>query len=183
MRTGRKRRQGRRHPNGELARPRTDYRAMAALQPHRRWLPEDKRLSEKAGTPLGGLNLVGILTDQQHEAGLRYAVIVGEYRAVIMPPKGFKSSGRGFDCLADPIRCEAETGRCECKARKSRYDAAFVAVIEAGHRAARAVARVAVHGEPCPPAALSYLRWGLDALCLHFGLTANRKSASSGNRY
>ena len=54
--------------------------------------------------------------------------------------------------------------------RKQRYDAAFAAVIEAGQRAARAVAHVAVHGETCPQGLLDHLKRGLEALAKHFGL-------------
>jgi hypothetical protein len=41
--------------------------------------------------------------------------------------------------------------------------------MEAGQRAARAVARVAVYGESCPRGALADLKRGLDALARHFG--------------
>jgi hypothetical protein len=171
---GRKRRHGLRHPNGELvamARRKKD-RALAALQPHRRWLPPDLRLSEKAETPLGALNLLGVLSDAQHEAGLRYAAIVGQYRAVIRPPRALTAGGKGFDCLGD-CRLRRQCGErveCACEIRKARYDAAFAAVFEAGQRAARAVARVAVHNEGCPTGCLGDLRRGLEALARHFGL-------------
>ena len=172
VRRGRKRKIGRRHPNGELVAAPNNDRALAALQPHRRWLPPDLRLSEKAGTPLGGLNLIGVLSDAQHEAALRYAVVVGEYRAVIEAPKGLAGGGKGFGCLGDCVqrRRSGDEVECVCEKRKQRYDSAFAAVIEAGQRAARAVARVAVHAEQCPLGALSDLKRGLDALCRHFGL-------------
>jgi hypothetical protein len=172
VRRGRKRKIGQRHPNGELVAERRDDRALAALQPHRRWLPPDQRLSEKAGTPLGGLNLIGILSDAQFEAGLRYAVVVGEYRAVIEPPRGLSGGGKGFACAGDCVRRRraGDSVDCACEKRKQRYDAAFAAVITAGQRAARAVARVAIHAEACPTGALADLKRGLDALCRHFGL-------------
>ena len=172
VRRGRRRKAGRRHPNGELVADQRDDRALAAEQPHRRWLPPDKRLSEKAGTPLGGLNLMGVLSDAQHEAGLRYAVIVGEYRAVIEAPKALGGRGKGFGCTGDcrRRRWAGEMVDCICEMRKKRYDLAFAAVMTAGQRAARAVARVAVHAEACPGGALPDLRRGLDALSRHFGL-------------
>jgi hypothetical protein len=168
VRRGRKRKIGLRHPGGELVRPRFDVRSLATLQPHRVWLPEEKRMDQKAASPLGCLNLLGVLTDVQYLAGVRYAVVVGKYRAVIETPRATAGAGRGYDCPGD-LKCGREGAPCECRRRKERYDAAFVAVLEAGQRAARAVARVAVHGEQCPRGALADLKRGLDALAKHFG--------------
>jgi hypothetical protein len=168
-RRGRKRKIGLRHPAGELVRPPFDFRSLATLQPHRVWLPESKRMDQKAASPLGCLNLLGVLSDAQYLAGVRYAVVVGKYRAVIETPRATSGAGRGYDCPGD-LRCGREGGDpCECRHRKERYDAAFAAVLEAGQRAARAVARVAVHGEQCPRGALADLKRGLDALAQHLG--------------
>ena len=164
---GRKRKIGHRHPGGELVRVQFDIRELATLQPHRVWLPEEKRMDQKAASPLGCLNLLGVLTDAQYAAGVRYAVVVGKYRAVIETPSAISGTGRGYDCPGD-LNCGRVGAPCECRRRKERYDAAFAAVIEPGQRAARAVARVAVHGEPCPRGALSDLKRGLDALAKHF---------------
>lgn len=165
---GRKRKIGHRHPGGELVRVQFDIRDLASLQPHRVWLPEEKRMDQKAASPLGCLNLLGVLTDAQYAAGVRYAVVVGRYRAVIETPSAISGAGRGYDCPGD-LNCGRVGAPCECRRRKERYDAAFAAVLEPGQRAARAVARVAVHGEPCPRGALSDLKRGLDALAKHFG--------------
>jgi hypothetical protein len=168
-RRGRKRKIGFRHPGGELVRPQFDLRGLATLQPHRVWLPEEKRMDQKAASPLGCLNLLGVLSDAQYLAGIRYAVVVGKYRAVIESPRATAGAGRGYDCAGD-LRCGRDGGApCECRQRKERYDAAFAAVLEAGQRAARAVARVAVHAEQCPRGALADLKRGLDALAKHFG--------------
>ena len=169
-RRGRKRKAGRRFGSGELQRARVDFRELAALQPHRVWLPQGKRLDQKAASPLGCLNLLGVISSRQYLAGLRYAIVVGKYRAVIETPRATAGAGRGYDCTGD-LQCARKLGRiCECRQRKRRYDAAFAAVSEAGQRAARAVARVAVHAEPCPQGALDHLKRGLDALATHFGL-------------
>ncbi len=168
-RSGRRRKSGPRHRSGELLRPHFDFRQLAALQPHRVWLPEEKRPDQKAASPLGCLNLLGVLSDAQYRAGVRYALVVGEYRAVIEAPRATAGSGRGYGCTGD-AHCGRELASpCECRQRKERYDAAFAAVLEAGQRAARAVARVAVYGEPCPRGALADLKRGLDALGKHFG--------------
>ena len=167
-RRGRKRKIGHRYPGGELVRVEFDVRNLATLQPHRVWLPQEKRMDQKAASPLGCLNLLGVLTDAQYLAGVRYAVVVGKYRAVIETPRAISGAGRGYDCPGD-LKCGREGASCECRRRKERYDAAFAAVLEPGQRAARAVARVAVHGEPCPRGALPDLKRGLDALAKHFG--------------
>src|SRR5260370_13274864 len=167
-RRGRRRKIGLRHPGGDLVRPRFDVRSLATLQPHRVWLPEEKRMDQKAASPLGCLNLLGVLSDAQYLAGVRYAVVVGKYRAVIETPRATAGAGRGYDCPRDP-RCGRGPGEsCECRQRKERYDAAFLAVIEAGQRAARAVARVAVQGEQCPRGALPDPNRRLHALANDF---------------
>jgi hypothetical protein len=168
-RRGRKRKAGPRHPGGDLVRVQFDPRGLSGLQPHRVWLPQEQRLDQKAASPLGCLNLLGVLGDAQYLAGVRYAVVVGQYRAVIETPRATAGAGRGYDCAGDPQCGRDGAAPCECRRRKQRYDAAFAAVIEAGQRAARAVARVAVHGEQCPRGALPDLKRGLDALAKHFG--------------
>lgn len=138
---------------------------LAAQQPHRVWLPDRDRLSEKAVTPLGGLNLVGAITDRQYDAGNNYVGVVARYRATIgMPIAGYTGSSRSLTC-AGQRGCDP----CECRRRKERYDNAFEAVSRAGNRAARAVARVAVHGQACERGELDNLRRGLDELVKHFG--------------
>jgi hypothetical protein len=174
-RRGRKRKIAPRHPGGQLVRPRFDMRSLVTLQPHRVWLPEEKRMDQKAASPLGCLNLLGVLSDAQYVAGIRYAVVVGKYRAVIETPRATSGAGRGYDCPGD-LACGRAGEPCECRKRKERYDAAFLAVIEAGQRAARAVARVAVHGEPCPRGALADLKRGLDAPAKHFGCAGKPRS-------
>lgn len=169
-RRGRKRKAGFRHPCGALVqRPEADAASFAALQPHRVWLPQEKRFDQKAASPFGCLNLLGVISDAQYLAGVRYAVAVGHYRAVIESPRATSGSGRGYHCAGDPACGRDAPETCECRRRKARYDAAFAAVLEAGQKAARAVARVAVHGEQCPPGGLADLKRGLDALAKHFG--------------
>lgn len=153
------------HVPGKLNVRRLDDDELAARQPHRVWLPDKYRLSEKAATPLGGLNLVGAITDSQYDAGSNYVVVVARYRATIgMPLAGFTGSARSIACKGHK-GCDP----CECRRRKERYDDAFAAVSEAGNRAARAVARVAVHGQACEAGEMDNLRRGLDALAKHFG--------------
>lgn len=67
--------------------------------------------------------------------------------------------------------CGGDAQECPCAKKKARYDGAFAAVIGAGQRAAKAVARVAVHGEAIAAEDFVYLTRGLGALARHFGLT------------
>lgn len=168
-RAGRKR-SIRLHPTNREVK--VDYRAMASQQPHRRWLPEAVRLDQKADSVLGCLNLINIISDGQYEAGQRYARIVGQYRASIQTPAGTSGNGKGYICK--PMHCMRPPPgvviECECARRKENYDSAFAAVFEVGQKAARAVARVAVHGEPCPRGGLADLKRGLSALAKHFGI-------------
>jgi hypothetical protein len=173
-RRGRNRKLGTRYASGDIVRSQSEAQRLAAAQPHRAWLPERKRLDQRAGSPFGCLNLMGVLTDRQYRAGLRYAGVVGKYRAVIESPRATAGAGRGYDCPGDTA-CGHEGRRaCECRERKARYDAAFAALGDAGQRAARAVARVAVYGEQCPSGALDHLKRGLNALAVHFGLIVRR---------
>jgi hypothetical protein len=178
-RRGRKRKPGHRHPSGELVREaRPDDRLRTARQPHRREVAAQDRLSERAESPLGRLNLRGVITDEQYEAGLRYCVIVGAYRSVIEAPGGGGGSGRGFSCVTQWTGsiafCREKPGDCACTLRKARYDDAFCALMDAGQRAAKVVARVAVHREEIAHADVDALRRGLDALAKHFGLRGRR---------
>lgn len=168
-RTGR-RRSVRIHPSNREVK--IDYRALASQQPHRRWLPEKVRLDQKADSVLGCLNLINVISDDQHEAGQRYARIVGQYQASIGTPTALSGNGKGYICK--PMHCMRPPAGvetiCECRRRKEHYDAAFAAVIEGGQKAAKVVARVAVWNEPYPRGQLGDLKRGLSALAKHFGI-------------
>ena len=174
-RTGRKRKASM-HLSGARE-IKVDYRSMASQQPHRRWLPEDVRLDQKADSILGCLNLVSSISDDQYEAGRKYAHVVGQYRASINPPAGTSGNGKGYICQAS-ICLRPPPGEqieCECRRRKEAADSAFHAVMEAGQLAAKTVARVAVWNEQCPFGYLGDLKRGLSALAKHYGLTNRRK--------
>ena len=173
-RTGRKRAQ-----RGYLAAvaPKVDYRALSAEQPHRRVLPPDKRLSEKAETPFGCLNLLGAVSDEQFEAGRLYRIAVQEYGSSIGVPVGEGVGGRGYPCKGDPRCGIGEPGKpdvtpCECRRRKIAYNGAFLALAPAGHKAQVQVSHVAVHGRGCND--LKSLSRGLDLLVRHFGVGRRR---------
>jgi len=171
-RKGRKRKSGRREPSGRARRAPVDYRAMAAKNPDRRGLPEALRTHERAGSALGRLNLKKRISDNEYEAGQRYSVIVGAYRAMIGVPGHLSGGGWGFDCGG--FGCPDNPDACICLARKNRYDAAYCTIRT--HAAHMAVNAVAIHDHDIPPDELVHLRVGLSALARHFGLTAKGKS-------
>lgn len=181
-RTGRHRRQVRRQPNGQPSRPAIDYRKLASEQPHRRWLPADVRLDQKADTTLGALVLIGAVTVDQGLAGDAYAAAVGRYRSVVQPPRGLAGRGRGFDC--NPQLCMRETDYpCECRQRKSRYDELYEVLAKVGRKPLMAVNRVVVFQQRVTRSEMDHLRIGLSALARHMGLTRDRKSNSAINAH
>jgi hypothetical protein len=176
-RKGRKRKSGRRQPDGRIAphRP-ADYRAMAALNPDRRGLAEGLRTHERAGSVLGRLNLKKRISEHEYEAGCRYSVIVGAYRAMIGVPAQLGGNGRGFDC--DPFICMAAAALkvkdvCTCNGRRQRYDDAYCSIRT--HAAHLAVNAAAIHDHDISPDQLGALREGLAALARHFGLTGRMR--------
>jgi hypothetical protein len=197
-RPGRKRKNGPRHPGGQLKKEKQpDDRIRTSRQPHRRALAHEMRASgaddlevkkacsgEEAESPIGRLWLTGKLAahgdhDSQaardrYDAGTMYAQIVGAYRSVIEAPNGGGGSGRGFGCLE--LLCRLAPENCECERRKARYDRAFEALQRIGMRALKAVNRLAVHRETIAEEELVYLVGGLEGLRRIFGLTASRKS-------
>lgn len=153
---------------------RPDDRIMSSLQPHRRWLPEAVRLSEKAVNMLGCLNLKGLISDEQHEAGRLFSVALGAYRSVIGGPGGMAGTGRGYDC--QPIGCDPQS--CECLNRTANYLAARFALAGAGTEALQAVEALIIDDQVSN---VAHVGCGLTALQFHFGLTSGRKSSYARN--
>lgn len=181
-------------------------------QPHRRLVRDDDRLSEKAESPLGRLVLKRLISEEQYQAGVLYAVDVGAYRAVIEGPRGTAGADRkGPGCeggCAFMRKYFGDLVDCACENRKTRYDAAYAAVLGVSRRAfelagegssaelalaiaraagakvqplprqdirgARAVARVAIHGQEPAAEELVHLVRGLGNLARHYGLTSRR---------
>jgi hypothetical protein len=179
---GRRRQSGKRTPAGRIIHAPIDYRALAAKQPHRIRLPEALRGDEKAESVMGCLNLIyrisnrtqgnrpGI-TDEQYEAGRRYAVLVGAYLAHAGAPRGTAGNGvGGHECV---------TGACEkCQNTIDRYMRAHEAIGRTCERKAHlAVNWVVIEDHPPDADQCEYLKLGLSALAAHFGLTRGSKSA------
>jgi len=157
-RPDRKREAGLRHTSGALVRDRRpDDKQRVSRQ------PED-RMSEKAESLLGRLNLNGIISEKMHDAGVRYAAVAGAYRAVIEASRGTGGSGLGLNCGA---ACSPKD--CACARHKDQYERARAALVSAGARVAQAVEGVALHGainlDDVP-----HLCLGLGFLVAHFGI-------------
>ena len=206
-RAGRKRKNGPRHPGGQLKKQKPkkedlDDKVRTQRQPHRRALAHELRAAgvgkddvakftagEEAESPIGRLWAAGLLRQQgdsdsqaardRYDAATMFASIVGAYRRVIEAPRDVAGSGRGFPC--QELLCQLARDNCECEYRKTRYDRAFETLAQIGRRALMAVNAVAIHREPIGQQELVYLVAGLDGLRRHFGLTARRSGAQYRN--
>jgi hypothetical protein len=181
IKTGRKRKSGRRKPCGRLAQTGENVLLIAQLHPERQGLPESMRSHQNAGTPLGRLNLKGHITDEELEAGRKYARDVRLFMGVYAGPNPFASGidpgAAGGQVIPIPLQVE------EIKRRIDAYDAAFAALFAVGQKAARTVARLAIYEEWLPmDGTLEHLQRGLHALVNHYGLTATAKSSNVRNR-
>lgn len=154
---------------------------LISMQPHRRSLPERFREDSRGGTVLGMLLLTGQLGPHErdgkpsdratklYEAGNRYAVIVGQYRAMIGVPRGVSGAGKGYDCHGQgELQCDMAS--CECVRRRQAYNSAYGALYREGRIVAMVVARVAIHDEPIHDELIPILTIGLGTLELEFGL-------------
>lgn len=174
IRVGRKRKAGKRHPNGELVNEQKQIdlaHRIAITQPHRQSVSESLRFDQKAGTELGRLRLRGILTEEQYEAGRKYNALVTRYRASIDAPKAGQSIAGAMEPRGGGvITLEA------AREIKREYDGAFEALFDCGQPAAKLVAHVAVHDREIDRHLHATLICGLSGLAKHFGLTNERKS-------
>jgi hypothetical protein len=154
-RAGRKRKDGPRHPGGQLKRLNAteleeSERTKTARQPHRRALAHQLRsqdvdeldvrklsAGEEAESPIGRLWLGGHLksagdSDSQaardrYDAGNMFAQVVGAYLSAIEAPGGTSGSGQKSSCQAD-LLCSLDTDECLCFARRRRYTRAYEAL-------------------------------------------------------
>lgn len=88
MARGRKRKMGKREPNGRISRADTqrDVREVALSQPHRRWLPEGKRSDQGAECIVGSAYLASLITEPQSWAAAKYRRLVDEFHQVLATP-------------------------------------------------------------------------------------------------
>jgi hypothetical protein len=178
---GRKRKPVKREKNGRAIRgPIPDQRAHALDWPSRSHLPAKDRLSEKAATPLGGLNILGVITNEEYEAGRRFAGIVMRYRAVIEAPNpapgGNDQGGRTFIPMDESERRTVDYNQAHNKGFAAIEDFSL------RQKARKWVKDVAVYDESCPGGLpMEALKLGLSTLATYFGLTGTRKSQNVRN--
>lgn len=179
-RAGRKRRNGRRHPNGRLAQERgLTPREVARAMPHRREFGE-AALDQKAESSLGRLVLQKDITVDQWVAGSAFRRAWGAFLTTIGPPKSIlMAQGGVISCLGCQVAAESEN--CLCARRRAFYEDADRELRESGTIAQVVVKRVVLHDEACLPGWLRFLQIGLDALAVHFGLTKRAKPTNCRN--
>jgi hypothetical protein len=208
-RAGRKRKNGPRHPGGQLKKEKPkkkdlDDKTRTLRQPHRRALMHELRAAgvahedagkfahgEEAESPIGRLWAAGRLKQasdrdvqasrDRYDAGNKFAQVVGEYRSVIEAPRDGASEGRGFGCLE--LLCRLAPEHCECQRRKERYDRAFEALSRLSRRSLMAVNNVVIHRQAIGEEELVYLVAGLEELRRIFGLTERRKRRHHENAF
>jgi hypothetical protein len=174
---GRRRKAGKREPNGRIARTYENPKEFVAAQPHRAILMKKQRELPEAGSNFGRLMLMGKITPAQHEAGLQYASLAARYRAVLQSPPIhptgldlMRVSGGGHD--GDLPRDVAVT-------IKARYNAAYEACAAAGDRAQRSVKDHAIFDRRVNDGfSLRLLITGLDRLVVHFGIDSRIQISS-----
>ena len=192
-RKGRKRKTtARREPNGRVQRVSVDYRAMAALTPHRIPLPVAYRTDERAESYLGRLNIVwrtsGLpsairpgIPDEEYEAGRKYQRLVHQYLALANAPRLAQLrviAEASFDPESMPTGKTFRRDDPDGQALQERYMLAYEAVSKSagreGHERHKAINRV-IHEQAISVDQVIHLRGALRALAVFFGLTNQGK--------
>ena len=87
-RRGRKRKEGKRYPGGQLVRDKQPSPAeIAASMPHRMAIAIEKRHDPMGECPIGRMCLAGFITADQYDAAHKFRTTVAKYRAVIDSPR------------------------------------------------------------------------------------------------
>lgn len=176
-RRGRARKTGQREPNGRPQRkwgPAADVRVVATAQPHRRWLPEDKRRDQRAECELGRLYLAGRITETEAEAGEKWRGLVSAYLKCLAAPVGPVSvAARG---ISDRVEAEPEGAFPSSEVSETEeerhervlraFSRASQVLADCGRDVAREIDAVVVKDELC--ASVVTLTVGLDALAAHW---------------
>lgn len=113
IKSGRSKKPGARTPSGRLSCSKDALAergeaevATVLAQPHRRWLPEEKRRDQLAASVLGRMHLAGQITVEQLWAGERFARLRREFARVMASP--ITKGSAGFAYVAE--RLEAVEG-------------------------------------------------------------------------
>lgn len=196
---GRRRKPGKRHPGGQLVQEKKPDRAqVAAAMPHRRWLPaKDKQKrpiakdDRRAETVFGCLNLIGLVSDIEFDAGERFQDTVRRWKVVAdspREPQGFmskitKSEHDPNESMPVVVRFNPMTDE-EAKRRWADYNGAFCAVktqqngeLPAPRHNLIVLNSVVIHNKTLERGDLSCLKEALSRLVDYYGLTATQKHA------
>lgn len=173
----RKRKKGARTKSGRLSQSKgailaRGERDVVLAQPHRRWLPEDKRTDQLAATVLGRLHLAKAITEEEYWAGERYGKLRRQFARVMASPVTTKSAG--FSYVAE--RVEVPDGEYEmADAVRETDEEMRDRVVDAMNAVTNALGWMNAHGPVSrelnavcyldqQPANMAALRAGIDAL-------------------
>lgn len=172
---GRPRKQGRRQPNGQLARTYVNPRDQVAMQPHRILVPKEHRASPEAESEFGRLLCLSHITRAQYEAGKLYVELVEQFRCV----KGYPPlTAQAIDLSAVRGGVGRDVPVHVVESVKRRYEAAFESICS--QRAQKAVADYAVRERKIDLFdGLKYLKLGLSDLVKHFAIDPNLQISKS----
>lgn len=174
---GRRRKSGRRQPNGQPARVYVNPKAQVAAQPHRMGVVTKFRDRQEAESPFGRLMLNGIITPAMYEAGRAYAALAGQYRGVMGIPS---PDPRAIDLGSYGRSVGGDIPSDVARSIKDRYNAAFESL--PGNAIQRAVAEHAVREKPVGDSvSREMLKIGLSTLVRFFGLDENLQINDSRN--
>jgi hypothetical protein len=176
MGKGRKRKPGKREPNGRVARGpdrrvSAEQDVMSVAVGYRTGVLGVKAahsLDQKAATLIGRLQLSGAVSEAQWQAGEDWLMLLNAMYAATNAPRGFKSAGASS---VSPLNEEEESRRY--RALKERFDAANAAVEDRAPVAERIerfkALRAFLVDQIDNPKMRGTLRMALNALAHHFG--------------
>lgn len=171
MAKGRKRKTGRREPNGRISRAgrsKHDVRNVVLAQPHRAWLGQ--RGTDAAAECVAGMaHLAGLITEPQWWAAIRYRRLVDSFHVVMATPMTRQSAAAIGVAAGMEAPAEADFSHAEREDEVERRDrvtdamnAASEALTDAGVLVAREVNAVVIEDQLIDR--IDRLRAGLDVL-------------------
>ena len=182
-RRGRKRKEGKRYPGGQLVRDKQPSPAeIAASMPHRMAIAIEKRHDPMGECPIGRMCLAGFITADQYDAAQKFRTTVAKYRAVIDSPRDAPNilasqyvPPPSDDPQIIPFRLRMPMSDDEAVKRRDEYQGAFEAIY--GHRCRVVVNSVVIHEKELQHGDIGYLHAALDNLKKFYsGLTGAGKS-------
>lgn len=172
---GRPRKQGRRQPNGQLARAYVNPRAQVAAQPHRAVMPVRLREKPEAESNFGQLCLRDKITRAQYEAGKMYCALTASMHATYDIPSPHP---RAIDLERIAGIGAREIPPHAAERIRQAYMRAFECL--SSHRIQRAMSHHVVRDVPISDFdTLDLLKIGLSRLVEHFSLAPDMQISES----